>query len=252
MNRLTMHGGIALVLTAVLAMSGCANNSTTGGDTAGGGTTDTKPADTPKDATAALVDAAKKLQSQSFKSTAKIGDSATMIGVMDPEQKVGEFTMESTADGTEFKTEMRTIDGVNYIRITMPGTDLPGMDGKTWRKLNASGGKGTLGSYDPADTVQSLESATEVKWAGDNAVTGTIDLAKAGQQLGMGELDLSKITTKTIPFEAGFDGDGRLVKYSLTMPAFGSEPATKMDMTYSDFGVPVTVTAPAGSELAKG
>jgi hypothetical protein len=246
-----MRGGVALALAAALAMSGCGGNGTpsggTTGSTAGGETT---PADAPKDATAALVAAAKKLQEESFKATIDMGESGTMIGVMDPKQKVGEFTMDAVSEGTKIKTEMRIIDGTNYIRITMPGSDLPGMDGKTWRKLNGAGGTGTLGSFDATDTVRSLETATDVKWAGKNAVTGTIDLAKAGQQLGMGSSELSKLTTKTIPFEAGFDGEGRLVRYSLTMPSVGAEPSTKMDMTYSDFGLPVKVEAPAASEIA--
>lgn len=247
MNRRMKRGGVALALAAALAMSGCGGNGTAGGDTTGG---DTKPADAPKDATAALAGAATKLQGDSFKSTIDMGDSGVMTGVMDPQQKVGEFKMEGVSEGTKIKTEMRIIDGTNYIRITIPGADLPGMDGKSWRKLGGKGGTGTIGSFDATDTVRSLESATEVKWAGDDAVTGTIDLSKAGKQLGMGTNDLSKLTTKTIPFEAGFDGEGRLVRYALTIPAIGSEPATKMVMTYSDFGLPVKVEAPAASEIA--
>ena len=245
MNRRTMRGGMALALAVALAMSGCGSNPTPAGGSGPTGS-DTKPAD----ATAALVKAAKKLQEKSFKATIKIGDSGTMTGVMDPQQNVGEFTMDAAAEGTAIKTEMRIIDGTSYLRITMPGSDLPGMDGKTWRKMNAAGGKGTLGSFNATDTIKSLESATDVTWAGHDEVTGTIDLAKAGQQLGVGAGDLAKITTKTIPFEAGFDGDGRLVRYSLTMPAVGSEKATKMDMTYSDFGLPVKVAAPPASEIA--
>lgn len=254
MSTRMMRGGAALALAAALAMSGCANNRTSGGDAGGSGTatSDAKPADAPKDATAALVGAARRLQEESFKTTVKIGDDGTMTGVMDPKAKVGEFTMQGAADGTEFKTEMRMVDGTTYLRITMPGTDIPGMDGKTWRKLDAKGGPGTLGNFDATDTAKTLESATDVTWAGDNAVTGTIDLDKAGQQLGMGASDLKKITTKSIPFEAGFDAEGRLVRYSLTMPAVGSEPPTKMDMTYSDFGLPVRVAAPPAAEIAKG
>jgi hypothetical protein len=244
-----MRGGMALAVAVALAMSGCGANGTPAGGSGPSGS-DAKPADVPKDATAALVEAARKLQEKSFKAAIKIGDSANMTGVMDPQQKVGEFIMEGAAEGTSIKTEMRIIEGTSYLRITMPGSDLPGMDGKTWRKMNAAGGKGTLGNFNATDTIKSLESATDVKWAGDDAVTGTIDLAKAGQQLGMGAADLAKLSTKTIPFEAGFDGDGRLVRYSLTMPAVGSEKATKMDMTYSDFGLPVTVKAPAASEIA--
>jgi hypothetical protein len=252
MNKVMKRGGVALALVAALAMSACGDSGTGGGGDTGAGAGATRAAEQSKDARAALVAAATKLQQDSFKSTIGMGDAGTMIGVMDPRTKVGEFTMEGESEGTRIKTEMRIVGGTNYIRITMPGAGIPGMDGKTWRKLGGNGGTGTLGGYDATDTVKSLEAAADVKWAGDDAVTGTIDLTKAGKQLGMGASDLSQLTTKTIPFEAGFDGEGRLVRYSLTIPAIGSEPPSKMDMTYSDFGLPVKVQAPAASEIAKG
>ncbi|MEV6305488.1 hypothetical protein AB0M02_39160 [Actinoplanes sp. NPDC051861] len=251
MNRRTMmRGGAALVMAAALAVSGCAGNGTVNGDTAAG-SGDAKPAEAAGDATAALVAGAAKLQEQSFKTTIDMGTSGNISGVMDPKTKTGEFLMEAEAEGTKMKTEMRIVEGTNYVRITMPGVDIPGMDGKTWRKLGGAGGTGTLGGFDASDTVKSLEAATDVKWAGDKAVTGTIDLTKAGQQLGMGTSDLGKLTTKTIPFEAGFDGEGRLVTYALTIPAIGTDTPVKMNMTYSDFGTPVDIKAPAASELAK-
>lgn len=252
MNKRIMRGGVAVALAAALAMSGCAGDKST--DATGGGTTaagDAKPAaDTPKDATAAIVGGAKKLQEQSFKSTIDMGGMGSMNGVMDPTKNLGEFTMEVQSEGTKVKTEIRIIDGTNYVRVTMPGTDLPGLDGKTWRKLDGKGGAGTLGGFNGGDTAKTLENAADVKWTGDNALTGTIDLAKAGTQLGLGANDLSKLSTSTIPFEATLDGEGRLTRYALTIPAIGGEPATEMDMTYSDFGVPVDVKAPAASEIA--
>ncbi len=236
------RGGLALTLAVALAMSGC------GGDgEAGGGA---KPADAPKDAAAALASAGSKIQEQSYKSVIDMGAAGTIDGVMDPKRKTGEFVMSAESEGTKVKTETRIVDGVNYMKMTIPGADIPGMDGKTWRKMSGTGGPGTLGSYDPTDTVKALEAAAEVKWAGDNAVTGNIDLAKAGQQLGMGAGDAAKLPVATVPFEAAFDGEGRLTKYTLTIPAIGSEPATKMTMTYSDFGTPVDVQAPTGAELA--
>ena len=242
-----MRGGVALALAAALATSGCAGDRTSGDGTAG---TDTGAAAAPKDPAAALTGAATKMQQETFRSTVDMGAAGTMTGLMDPRRKTGEFTMKAVAEGTEIKTEMRIVDGTNYIRITMPGADLPGMDGKSWRKLTGKGGTGTLGGFDATDTVKSLEAATDVKWAGDDAVTGTIDLAKAGRQLGMGAGELDKLSTKTVPFEATFDDAGRIVRYALTLPAIGSEPATKMDMKYSDFGVPVEVAAPPAAEIA--
>lgn len=239
------------MLAVALAMSGCGGNGTSGdGAAAGGG--GTKAAEAPKDATAALVAAATKLQEQSFKTSIDMGAAGTVNGVMDPKTKSGEFLMEAESEGQKVKTEMRIVDGVNYVKMTIPGADIPGMDGKTWRKLSGAGGTGTLGGFDASDTAKSLEAAADVKWAGDKAVTGTIDLTKAGEQLGMGAGVADKLPTKVIPFEAGFDGEGRLATYSLEIPAMGAEPATKMNMTYSDYGTPVSIKAPADSEIAKG
>ncbi|MBB2944564.1 hypothetical protein FB565_004293 [Actinoplanes lutulentus] len=245
MGRRTARGGAALVVAVAMAMSACGGNGAT--PEAGGGV---KPTEAAKDASTALIDAATTLQKQSFKSVIDMGEAGTVNGVMDPVTKTGEFLMEAESDGTTVKTEMRIVGGVNYVRLTIPGADIPGMDGTTWRKLSGAGGTGTLGGFDASDTVKSLEAASEVAWAGDDAVTGTIDLTKAGQQLGMGADVADKLATKTVPFQAGFDGEGRLVRYSVTVPGVGSEPATTMNMTYSDFGLPVTVKAPAASEIA--
>jgi hypothetical protein len=248
MSKRMFRGGAVLALTAALTMSGCANRTGGSGDTGAGAS---KVSEAPADATAALVAATRKLQEDSFKATIKMGKTGTMTGVMDPRQKVGEFRMEAEEDGTSFTMEMRLVKGTNYMRIAMPGADLPGMDGKTWRKMSNMGGAGTLGAFDPTDTARSLESATNVTWAGDDAVTGTIDLGKAGKHLGVGEKELTKLSTKTLPFEAGFDSEGRLTRQKLTMPAVGSEPATTMEITYTDFGVPVSVQAPPAAEIAK-
>lgn len=249
MNKRMTRGGLVLALSTMLALTGCGGDETGAGNTSGAGT---KAAGTSKDATTALVDAAAKLQEQSFKAVIDMGDAGSLTGVMDPAKKVSEFAMENTTDGETLKTELRTIGGTTYVRLTIPGADLPGMDGKTWRKMDGGGGPGTIGDFDAAEIAKSLDTAAEVKWAGDNAVTGTIDLSKTGKQMGMAETDLAKLTEKTVPFQANFDGQGRLVKYSLTMPAAaGAELPTKMDVTYSDFGLPVDVKAPAGKELAK-
>ena len=160
--------------------------------------------------------------------------------------------MRAESDGQQITSETRIVDGVHYMKVSIPGADIPGMDGKTWRRMSGAGGAGTLGSFDPADTIQSLESAAEVSWAGDDAVKGSIDLTKAGRQLGMGEGDAAKLSTSTVPFEAGFDSEGRLVRYALTIPGIASEQPVEMTMTYSDFGVPVDVKAPTGAELATG
>ena len=246
-RRKMMRGGAALAFAAVLAMSGCGGDSTSGGSTSAG---DAKPADAPKDAKAALVAATTKLQAESFRTTMDMGGNGTMSGLMDPKTKSGEFKMEAVADGTKVTSDMRIVGGVTYIKLTMPGVDLPGMDGKTWRKLSGAGDVGTLGNFDASDIAKSLDNAADVKWAGDNAVTGTIDLVKSSKQLGLGAVDASKLSTPTMPFQAGFDGEGRLAQYTFTTPAIGSEAATKMDIKYSDFGVPVKVEAPPASQIA--
>ena len=251
-RRKMMRGGAALALAAVLAMSGCGGNGTADGGTSAGGANpaEGKPADAPKDAKAALVAATTKLQEQSFRTTIDMGAGGTMAGVMDPKSKSGEFKMEAVSEGTKITSDMRIVEGVTYIKLTMPGVDMPGMDGKTWRKLAGNGEVGTMGNFDAADIAKSLDTAADVKWAGDNAVTGTIDLAKSSKQLGMGAVDLSKLSTTTMPFEAGFDGEGRLARYTFTTPAIGTEAAAKMDIKYSDFGVPVKVEVPPAAQIA--
>ncbi|GLY03933.1 MULTISPECIES: hypothetical protein [Actinoplanes] len=247
-TRTLLRGSAALAVAAVLAVSGCAGKSTS--NSSGGGDSAAAGASTDKDATTALADAAAKLQEESFKMAIDMGANGTMTGVLDPKSKNSEFTMDVESEGTTIKSEMRTVDGVTYIKMTMPGVDLPGMDGKTWRKLSSEASQmGTLGSFDASAISTTMKNAADVKWDGDNAVSGTIDLAESGTSLGMTDAMLSRLTDKTAPIKATFDSEGRLATYELTMPSVGGAAAQTMKMSYSDFGTPVDVKAPAASEI---
>ena len=45
------------------------------------------------------------------------------------------------------------------------------------------------------------------------------------------------------------DGQGRLAKIVITMPAVGELPAADLTATFAEYGVPVTVTKPAATEV---
>lgn len=230
---------IRALLAGVLLLGGCA----------GGGSEPAaeQPAAT---ATTALTTAAARLRTETFKATVALGRLGSMTGVTDPVNGNSEFVMESTAGGNEITTTLRVVAGVTYVRIRMADSKgMPGLDGRKWRRVDGTGAAGTLGSIDATQMSKSLESALDVRWVDGDTVEGTVDLAESARQLGAGTAATSQLTSTELPFEASFDVKGRLSEYRFTMPETGSTPAFEMVMTYSDFGTPVSVKAPAAKDV---
>jgi hypothetical protein len=233
---------------ATLALIGCADtNDNRPSPTAG------PPAAVGQDPSTALSLAAARLQKQTFTMTVTSGDGTRLTGVMDPAARKGSFTMGggSGADESVATTEMRFINGVTYIKVTIPGSTLPGTDGKTWRQMDGSTpGEGRF-MFDAGELAGPLEQAADVRRVSDTHYTGSIDLAKSGAALGMPSTTLDKLSTTTVPFEATLDDQGRLTRYAFTTPAVGSQPVQRLDIAFADFGVRVDVQAPPADQIVR-
>lgn len=235
-----------LAVAALMLTTGCTDNADDTTPKTG------KPAQSASDA---LARAAQRLQADSFKMaltmTVANGDTGNLSGIMDPTKKVGAFTSTFTHDGTPTTSEWRVIGRTVYLKTSASTAALPGSSRKGWQRINP--GTDTMSDdFDGAQMASTLERATTVKRAGDNAFTGTIDVSLAADALGTSTLKpkvgSSSSTTQLVPFRADTDGQGRLTRYSLELPN-PTGGVNKVTLTYSNFGTAVEVQAPPADQI---
>jgi hypothetical protein len=92
-----------------------------------------------------------------------------------------------------------------------------------------------------------------VQRVGEHGFQGTLDLTKAASVAGSSPpagIDVTAPGAKAVPFTATTDAQGRLVGLTMTMAAIAPQAGT-LKATFSDFGAPLTVTAPAKAQVAE-
>ena len=239
MKRITLtRGALALLAAAAVALGGCTDKTDT-----------TNPRDgTPTSSPSQdLALAATRLQQDTYRMamTVTIGDDrGRLTGVIDPNKHVGSYTATIDRDGS-IPTQWRVIGDVLYMKRTTPGG--AGDGGKPWRRINS--GMTTADWYDGAAMTKSLEKAADVQRAGDNGFIGTLDLAASAKAVGVPAPKASSAGPARVPFEAGTDNAGRLVRYTLDTPD-GDSGTSKVTIAFSDFGLPVNVQAPPADQIS--
>lgn len=236
-GRAALGWALVPALVAVLALAGCSF----------GGSGHPSPTTAPSVAPSqselakslhALVEGAYK-----FKVTAHEG---TYTGAADPVADLLDATVNVTSDGASLKIDTLGVRGSVYTRLT--GLPLPGFDGATWFRVDPArmtrpGSLGVSAIRDPTG-VQALVAATHDVRRENRGYTGTVDMTRVttwGPVNIPQVLQLGEAATR-IPFEATVDDHDRLVSMKVEIP---DNPVTA---TYSDFGAPLTTTAPATAE----
>jgi hypothetical protein len=190
-----------------------------------------------------------------------VAQSGRVSGAFDPAQKTGEETF-----GRE--GQLRFIGRYVYLyHPTRPGGPaLP--DGKSWLRapspqlwepvtagqgLMVADGISSVAETNPQNLLAIIKSASTVErqgsasgdgWTGTSYVfTGKINFDQAGNS------PYAVTATGTV----GVDQQGRVRRFDVayTEPAQGSAPAERVtvEMTFSDFGTPVSVSPPPASEV---
>jgi hypothetical protein len=246
--------GIATMVTAALALTGCSDTGTTAAPGA------SAPAPTGSSASAAdpaAVDALTKATSQlgmtSFKITASSGAGFKLTGQVDPAQGVG--TADLAATGPNASLTVKTLLAGQDLYLQIPGITKTG----TWTHVDVArlpeGANVGLrpGQLDPVNTSKLLSSATDVQATGGNSYAGTLDLTKAVGLAGVSQvtIDQSGAQAQKVPFTAGLDDQGRLAELTIQIPAVNGQAAQPLNVLYTDYGVPVTVTKPAAAEVTE-
>jgi hypothetical protein len=262
-RKAAVAAALPLALSSLVAC-GSDTSSTTAGDPAP--TTTPSISATAKGSTPAVakrVDSAKflamvKAGSQSlttakFKMTMDVsGSLVTAYGALDmtgdsPAMKI---SMDLTGMGTP--TDMIVLDGVMYIAT-------PGSNG-TYMKMDLNDPNGplgsmgnTLGGVDPKALLDQMSPAVfkKVIYRGTQTVHGqqvkrysvTLDTTVSPLLEGMPKSATASLP-KTMSYNLWLDDQGRMAKFKMLM-----KKVLSMTMTYSDFGAPVSITAPDPSDV---
>lgn len=242
MRRRILTSGI-LAATTALALAACTEPSSRGPRTS---TTATKAP------TAELADAAGRLKNDTFKMamTVKIDTTdARLDGAMDPTKKLGTFTATTKRDGGTSVIEWRILGDVVYLKSNTPSP--ASNKDKPWRRVRPADAGSLAEGFDGAKMANPLTQAAGVQRTSARHFTGTFTTAAVAKALSLPTPTSSSGATPapTVAFTADLDDQGRLVRYHLDVPRTkgGTYP---MDLTYSDFGAPVTVQAPPASQIA--
>jgi hypothetical protein len=249
--RTPRHAGRALaaLATAAFVLTGCDNGGATPAASAPA-PTDTASSASAADpaAVSALSKATAQLGTSSFTITATSGSGFKLTGAIDPPN--GNGTAQMTASGPNAEVTIKTMLVGKDLYAQVPGIT----KGGTWTHVDVSRlpEGANLGlqpnQVDPVNTAHLLGAATDVHATGTDSYAGTLDLTKAAGLAGLTQVTIDGYgqAASKVPFTTTLDAQGRLSTLTINLPQ--GEP---IQVQYADYGAPVTVTAPAPSEITE-
>ncbi|MEU8004265.1 hypothetical protein AB0B66_24185 [Catellatospora sp. NPDC049111] len=179
------------------------------------------------------------------------GGQVTTRSHMDNTRKRGDALISFAGKATEVRMigdavymKSQQMQGVGDGWLSLDPAKVPASFELTFAagKNDPGGSARLINAIVSAEVDGAVTSGTEIK--------GTIDLSKVGTGNGI-SFRLTKgqefpKSMKRHPFSASLDAQGRLVGF--VIPAAGGAPSASL--RYSDFGAPVTVSAPPGAKPA--
>ena len=135
---------------------------------------------------------------------------------------------------------------------------IPGFDPTKWMHIDPAKAPGAarLGIKPGQDTFgpeSFLKGATEATVTSPTEITGKLDISKAAP-VGVPADQLAKLSAeaRNVAFTTTLDGQGRVTKLVIKMPAVGGYPASDLALTYADWGVaasPAPAIPPAANTV---
>ncbi|HET6484401.1 MAG TPA: hypothetical protein VFG35_30755 [Actinoplanes sp.] len=248
--------GLATMATVALSLTGCGDGgtATTGASApaaSGGASATASVSAADPAAVAALTKATSQLGTTSFKVTATSGAGFKLTGAVDPAQSNGTADLSATGPNAEINIKTRLAGQDLYLQV--PGITKAG----TWTHVDVSrlpeGVNVGLrpGQIDPVNTSKLLSSSTDVRSTGATSYAGTLDLANAVGLAGVSQVTVDQSPAQRVPFTAELDDQGRIAKLTVEIPAVNGQAAQPLEVLYSHYGVPVSVTKPAATEVTE-
>ena len=182
-------------------------------------------------------------------------------GDADPAKKNSTMTVNvKQGNGTTaVKMDLRNVGDQMWLKMDLSGTGLPGTQGMSnkWlhidtTKLGPNSKAGLASGTGPVDAGKLMDTANDVQKVDSTHYKGTLDLTQ-GQSMAIDEKTVTELAdkAKAVPFEATVDDQKRLTEFKITIPAIQNQPEQVVDTTYSNFGTPVDITAPAAGEVTE-
>ncbi|WP_406075292.1 hypothetical protein [Micromonospora sp. NBC_01638] len=198
------------------------------------------------DPVSVLKAAAAKADEQPYKLTVGTGgaDGDATVLLWDPKAKRGLETTSLKVPTGAVKIERLTTGPDVYVRVTAPDRRVPVWDGKTWWHVGAPGAPAAKQGLDNTRLASTLAAPAGVRQTGAREYAGTLDLRNSGEVLGSGVGKVLGDRAGAVPFTASVDEQGRLVRYRIELASEQSQTA-QLDLTYADFGLPVSAEPPA-------
>jgi len=164
--------------------------------------------------------------------------------------------------GVSGAMELRIVDGTMYMNMGSllgPRADSV-LHGKDWVSVDIAGMSGQDTTQNPADMLQSLRGAGDVRLVGSEDIGGTatdhyraeIDVQKAMDKVPEQYRDAAaqgmQMFGKTFPIDVWIDHDGlpRRFAIDIGIPGKGS---VKESIDYSDYGADVSIQAPPADQV---
>lgn len=173
--------------------------------------------------------------------------------------------------------EMVLVNGTMYMKLPAALAGPLGETGKPWTRFDLSGDNPvaqSLGStadladqVDPAKLIQQIAAAGTITRVTHDAVNGvptthyaiTVDVAKMATSLSgnpaeqQAQRELAEHGVRTVPFDVWVDADNlpvRVVTHvAYAEPATGQSAQVTVTINYTDWGKPVTITAPPADQV---
>jgi hypothetical protein len=182
-------------------------------------------------------------------------------GVIDPVDKIAELVGVQHFTGpsyTETTTTLLSKDK-SWLKVKDVPAEPPGLEPmpKKWMLLNSKKIKSPNGKpfvygaeSDPGYTSEVFESATEAKQTSPGHFAGVTDLSASGADHVLTAAQLKALGSKAahLNFTAVLDGQGRLTTTTVQLPAAGKAKATKVVVTYDQYGTAAKPKLPTAAE----
>jgi hypothetical protein len=239
-------------LTAAIGLSGCGPEQNTAAG--GAGPAAAESAATPADPAAELAAAAAKLTEDSLKVKTSMAAGLNAEGVADKAGEQMDMTMtigDGSGDEAAMTVDLRKIGTDVYMKFDGALGAFLGDRADKWMHIDAAkvpaDSPFSMEANDPRNAAEMLGASARVQKTGDRTFSGVLDMTKSPTA---DEESLKALGDKAtaVPFTATADEQGRLVELVIDVAAI-APGSGKMTTTYSDFGTPVSVTAPPASEV---